>query len=174
MKVDLEEDLEYCRNFVWHPTETHLAKEFKNQSRILDKPLSTNVNVPGNIHSPQFLPFWKEVLKVSDNFARFLTDGYALPFIDGVPPPEAYADNNKSFYEMEEFGIEEILRLEKLGCIYRVNVKPKVVLPFSVVHSGKWRMVVDASRHINPYLIEKHVKLETLDDAELSVEAGDF
>ena len=174
MKVDLEEDLEFCRKFVWHPKETYLAKEFKNQSGLLDKPLSTNANVPGNIHLSQFLPFWKNELKVTDNFARFLTDGYALPFINDVPPPEDGADNNRSFYENEEFGIEEILRLEKLGCIYRVKNKPKVVMPFSIVHSGKWRLVVDASRHINPYLVEKHVKLETLDDAELSVEPGDF
>ena len=174
MKVDLEDDLEYCRGFMYHPKETHLAKEFKNQSRLLNKPLSTNVNVPGNIHSPKFLPFWKEVLKVSDNFARFLQDGYALPFIDGVPPPAAFSRNNKSFYDKEEFGIEEIKRLEKLGCIYKVDVRPTIVLPFSVVHSGKWRLVVDGSRHINPYLEEKHVKLETLDEAELVVQEGDF
>ena len=111
---------------------------------------------------------------MTNHFARFLTDGYVLPFIDGVPPPEDGADNNKSFYDHEEFGIEEILRLERLGCIYRVKEKPKVVMPFSIVHSGKWRLVGDASRHINPYLVEKHVKLETLDDAELLVEPGDF
>ena len=172
--MDLEADLEHCRKFIWHPEETHLAKEFKNQSGLLKKPLSTNKNVPGNIHLPKFLSFWKDELKVSDYFVRFLTDGYVLPFKDDIPPPEASADNNKSFYDHEDFGIEEILRLEKLGCIYRVKDKPKIVMPFSVVHSGKWRLVGDASRHINPYLLERHVKLETLDDAELLVETGDF
>ena len=53
-------------------------------------------------------------------------------------------------------------------------MQPTIVLPLSVVHSGKWRLVVDASRHLNQYLEKKHVKLETLDDAELQVEKGDF
>ena len=48
------------------------------------------------------------------------------------------------------------------------------MLPLSVVYSNKVRMVVDASRHMNDYLEQRKVKLETLDDAELVVEEGDY
>ena len=44
-----------------------------------------------------------------------------------------------------EFGYNELLRLEALGCISRVDVKPYIVLPMSVVFSKKLRLVVDAS-----------------------------
>ena len=174
MSIDLDGELAHYNKFVWHPSETHLAHKFKNESSLLDKPLSTNSSVPGNIHSPEYLDFWIQVLKVDENFVRFLKDGYALPFKNGIPPPSVFSKNNKSFMEKKQFGIEEIERLEKLGCIYKVDVQPTIVLPLSVVHSGKWRLVVDVSRHLNQYLEERHVKLETLDDAELSVEQGDY
>ena len=159
---------------VWHETETHLAQELKNESSLLAKPLSTNILVPGNIHNPEYFDFWVKVLNVGPNFQKFLQQGYALQFIDGIPPPSVMAQNNKSFLENKDFGIKEVNRLEQLGCIYRVTEQPHVVLPLSVVFSNKWRLVVDASRHLNPFVEKRHVKLETLDEAELMVRQGDF
>ena len=99
MNLDLDEELDQCNKFICHPTETHLAHEFKNQSSLLDKPLSTNSSVPGNIHSPEYLDYWIQVLKVSENFVRFLKYGYALPFKNDVPSPSVFSKNNNSFYE---------------------------------------------------------------------------
>ena len=146
------DELAQCNKFKWHHSESHLAEVFKNDSKLLDKPLTTNSHVPGNIHNPKFFKYWVEVLKVDQNFQKFLQEGYALPFKDGIPPPSVLARNNKSFLENKEFGIAEIKRLEKLGCIYPVSKQPEVVLPLSVVYSNKVRMVVDASRHLNDYL----------------------
>ena len=174
MNFQWEDDIMQSNKAVFYNSETYLAQEFKNESSLLSKPLSTNSAVPGNIHNPEFFEYWVQVLKVDPNFQRFLKEGYALQFKDGIPPPPVLATNNKSFLEKKEFGIEEILRLEKLGCIYPVNEQPEIVLPLSVVYSNKWRLVVDASRHINPYIEQRHVKLETLDEAELSVKQGDF
>ena len=72
------------------------------------------------------------------------------------------------------FGINEILRLEKLGCIYKVEERPYIVMPLTVVYSTKWRLVVDASRNLNDFLEVRHVKLENLEQAEFSVQEGDF
>ena len=63
----------------------------------------------------------------------------------------------------------ELSRIEDLGCIKKVNVQPHIVLPLSVVYSTKWRLVVDASRHLNPYLFKRTVKLDTLPKANQGV-----
>ena len=173
MDFNFENDLSQSRKFKWPHSEPHLAEVFKNESKMLEKPLTTNSQVPGNIHNPKFFNFWKDDLGVDENFQKFLKEGYPLPFINDIPPPSVFSRNNRSFMENLEFGIEEIKRLEKLGCIYPVEEQPEIVLPLSVVYSTKVRMVVDASRHLNDYLVPRKVKLETLDDADLVVEEGD-
>ena len=129
-----------------------MQKELTNDSALLSKPLSTNTDVPGNIHKECFFDFWVKVLKVDSSFQTFLKEGYAIPFEGGVPPPRSLRKNNRSFLENKEFAITEIHRLEKLKCIYRTDEQPEVVLPLSVVYSKKWRLVVDASQNLNPYV----------------------
>ena len=73
-----------------------------------------------------------------------------------------------------EFMRVELLRLEALGCITRVVEQPFVVLPLSVVFSRKLRLVVDASRGLNPFLEDRRVKLEDLEMAEDVLRRGDF
>ena len=68
----------------------------------------------------------------------------------------------------------EVLRLEALGCIKRVQYQPYIVLPLSVVFSKKLRLVVDASRGLNPFLEDRRVKLEDLNAAEAVMLPGDF
>ena len=149
-----------------------LGKVIKNESHLLDKPLTTSTDVPGNIHNPKFREFWSKVLKADDSILNILENGYEVPLSE-FPPP-SFVKNNASFLKHSDFGIQELLRLEKLGCIYRVKERPYITLPLSVVYSNKWRLVVDASRHLNPFVEKIHVKLETLDQAELILEKGDF
>lgn len=52
----------------------------------------------------------------------------------------------------KEFALAELLHLEKLSCISCVESAPYLCLPLSVVFSQKLRLVVNASRHLNPYL----------------------
>ena len=49
-----------------------------------------------------------------------------------------------------------------MGVIERVSDKPYIVLPLSVVISRKPRLVVDASRDLNPFVLDRKVKLTTL------------
>ena len=58
--------------------------------------------------------------------------------------------------------------------ISRVYSQPYVTLPLSVVFSKKFRLVVDASRALNPYLKNRKIKLENLDIAEQLLQEGDW
>ena len=95
MNFEWENDIVQSSKIVWHETETHLAQELKNESSLLAKPLSTNISVPGNIHNPEFFDFWVKVLNVGPKFQKFLQQGYALQFIDRVPPPSHSAASSK-------------------------------------------------------------------------------
>ena len=69
---------------------------------------------------------------------------------------------------------DELLRLEALGCIQRVVDQPKIVLPMSVVFSKKLRLVVDASRGLNPFCTKRGIVLEDLEHVQHTVRQGDF
>ena len=47
-------------------------------------------------------------------------------------------------------------------------------LPLSVVFSNKMRLVVDASRHLNPYVELESTKLDSLEDLTCLVERGEW
>ena len=62
----------------------------------------------------------------------------------------------------------EVLRLEKLGCLTRVAENPHIVLPLSSIFSKK-RVVIDASRALNPYLsVAAETRLVVVTDSSKS------
>ena len=101
-------------------------------------------------------------------------NGYAVPFVNGTLPPAAFVDNNKSALEHSDFLLEEFLRLERIGALTRLQARSRITLPCSVVFSNKWRVVCDASRHINPYVVKNKVSLDSLSSVEQSSCPGDF
>ena len=50
----------------------------------------------------------------------------------------------------------------------------RVMLPLSVVFSNKTRLVVDASRHLNPWVRKESTKLDSLDDVGELLKPGMF
>ena len=76
--------------------------------------------------------------------------------------------------EHSDFLLQELLRWERIGCTTMVKGRPRIVLPISVVFSNKWRLVCDASRHINPYVVKNKVSLDSLSSVEHSSRPGDF
>ena len=60
--------------------------------------------------------------------------------------------------EKRDFLLTELKRLEQLG----------------VVYSKKLRLVVDASRALNPFIEDQKVKLEDLSVAEMTMSEGDW
>ena len=69
---------------------------------------------------------------------------------------------------------EELNRLESLGCLQKVDGPSYLELHLSVVYSNKWRLVVDASRHLNPFLRKRTIKLEDLSAMADLVQQDDF
>ena len=77
--------------------------------------------------------------------------------------------------QITQFALQELHRLEKLQCIQTAGPNDYLVnMPLSVVYSNKWNLVVDASRHINPFVRKCTVKLDTLDDFAQLVQQNDF
>ena len=63
--------------------------------------LTTNVDVPGNIHKPHFRDFWPEELKASEFVMKTLEEGYELPFSSNPTP--SFKQNNASARNDLEF-----------------------------------------------------------------------
>ena len=142
-----------------------LVKSIENEAGYIGRRLKTDSRVPANIHRPEFRNFWESELETSDLVLSTIRNGYSLPF--RVLPPPSHEGNNASAKKDMEFVRAEVFRLEKLGCIERVDKKPVVVLPLSSIFSKKKRLVVDASRALNPYLLDQPVKLMDLRDVPI-------
>ena len=99
--------------------------------------------------------------------------GYVIPFVS-EPPVSSDTKNNASCERQAEFAFAEMLRLKALGCVREVEGPSRVELPLSVVFSNKMRLVVDASRHLNPYVELENTKLDSLDDLTCLVEKGEL
>ncbi|XP_059097730.1 uncharacterized protein LOC131892025 isoform X1 [Tigriopus californicus] len=130
---------------------------------IWDKPISTNPAVTGAIGRSGNLHFWKSILKASPEVLRVVQFGYKLPFKSFPPPCSTSLSNNKSALLDRSFVDEQLFLLESIGCISVSSTPPQIILPLSVVMSNKKRLVVDASRNLNPLLVDKHVKLSHLE-----------
>ena len=100
--------------------------------------------------------------------------GYKLVFIDGKTPPSSFKENNKSALSKPTFLYEELLCLESLGCTKRVNSRPHIVNPFSVVYSKKWMCVLEASILLNPFCLKRKTCLADLSCIPLILREGDF
>ena len=62
-----------------------------------------------------------------------------------------------------------------LGCVREVGEgDSEVILPLSAVYSNKMRLVVDASRHLNPYVKKVNTTLEDLKHFPFSSDVNDF
>ena len=147
--------------------ERHLIKTLENESVYVGRKLTTDTRVPGNVHNQEFRKFWQEELKPNEYLFNIIQNGYRLPFKS--LPPSHFSANNLSARKDEDFVRSEVFRLEKLNCIYRVNERPHLVLPLSSVFSKKKRLVVDASRHLNPYIEHRRVRLQARFTVILSV-----
>ena len=127
--------------------EEHILKTLQNDSHYVGRKLVTDIRVPGNIHRDAYRDFWIHELRPSSFVMDVIETGYKLPFKEN-PPPSFEGNNCK------------VKRLESLGCIEKVFEKPFIVLPLSSVFSKKKRLVVDASRALNPFLKHHCVRLQ--------------
>ena len=144
--------------FQCNDTDDKLVRSIENEAKYEGRRLITNTEVPGNIHRECFRAFWEETLIPTEMVMETVRFGYELPFRE-IPPP-SHEPNNRSAREDLTFVRAEVKRLEKLGCIYRVEKKPHLLLPLSSIFSKKKRLVVDASRALNPFIRSRRVRLQ--------------
>ena len=163
-----EEDLRRFRDWETGKGEEYLC-DFVSDVSINDRKLKTDLKVPGRILGRHEV---YSRVGASQYIVDTVRDGYKLVF-DTLPLP-SFTNNNKSAILNRVFMWEELIRLEALGCISRVQKQPKVVLPLSVVYSKKPRLVVDASRGLNPYCTKRGIVLEDLGHIQHTVKQGDF
>ena len=134
--------------------ESHVPFSFTNQSEHSGKALVTDSRVPGRLLG---MHLKYEEFGAEEYVVETVRSGYRLLFDE--EPPASFCRNNKSALSDSVFVRAELERLEQLGCIVRVEQRPHVTLPLSSVFSGKKRLVVDASRGLNPYCTARGIKV---------------
>jgi hypothetical protein len=137
--------------------------------QIERKELVTDGRVPGRLlgHEASY-----EAIGAEPYIVQTVRSGYRLEF--DMDPPASFLQNNASVKQDPDFVWAELTRLERLGCIRRTESRPWVVNPLSLVHSGKWRLVLDASRGLNPYCTVRGIKLDDLSHIPYTVRRGDY
>ena len=119
------------------------------------------------------LLFWKEVLHAPPPILNCIENGYHLPlkFI----PPSYLQGNHKSTIFYHPFVDEAIQSLLSNQCAVRVEEKPHVCSPLSVISKsmGNLRLVLNL-RYLNQFLYVESFKYEDLCIAALMFEANDF
>ena len=115
-----EEDLRRFRDWETSKGEEYLCDFMSVDSCSDDRKLKTDVKVPGRILGRHEV---YSRVGASQYIVDTVRDGYKLVF-DSLPLP-SFTKNNKSAILNRAFMWEELLRLESLGCISRVQEQPK-------------------------------------------------
>lgn len=125
---------------------------------------------------PAHVQFWKSTFTLSTEISDLLENGYTPPFVSW--PLESELPNNYSTRApgAQDFIDNELIRLERSAAISPTAVRPHCVLPLQLVHRpGKSpRLVIDASRQINPRLQYRRVRLTTLKEINSGVAEGNW
>ena len=119
------------------------------------------------------LSFWREVLKASDNVLDTIQSGYKLPLLY---MPDSFCKGNHSSTQVHaKFVTESISKLLANRCIKRVEHKPFICSPLSVVGNAdeKLRLVLNL-RYLNQFLQKFKFKYEDLKVALLMFTREDF
>ena len=134
--------------------------------------------VPPNQESVQgrlkrSLTFWKDVLQAPPPIVDCIENGYRLP-LKFLPPPYSQG-NHKSAELHHQFVDEAIQNLVQNHCVIKVDQRPVVCSPLSVVSnsSGKLRLVLNL-RYLNQFLYAPHFKYEDLRTAALLFEKHEY
>ena len=121
----------------------------------------------------QNLAFWKDVLQAPPPVVDCIENGYRLP-LKFLPPPHSQS-NHKSAELHHEFVDEAIQKLVQDCCVIKVDQKPHLCSPLSVVSnsSNKLRLVLNL-RYLNQFLYMQHFKYEDLRIAALLFEKDEY
>ena len=118
-RMDNEQDFSHLLAWGNVEGEKHIPQLLHNESGLVDKlnvNLATDTRVPGRVKGHQEV--YKDI-GADDYIVELVENGYKLVF-DSVPP-RSYTKNNKSALMNNAFIYDKLMRLEKLGCIQRVE-----------------------------------------------------
>ena len=134
-------------------------------------PQEQTTNVQGRLR--QHLSYWKEVLQAPLPIVDCIKHGYRLP-LKVIPPPYT-RQNHRSTVLHNDFVGGAIHELLKNRCIARVDQKPIVCSPLSVVSNsaGKLRLVLNL-RYLNQFMHIVKFKYEDLRTAALLFETHEY
>jgi len=123
---------------------------------------------PGSIHKQEFFDYWKDVLQANEWVLDLLKNGYRIPFKES--PSKYFEKNNKSARDNMAVVKQIVAEMISQGIVTVCKDRPTCVSPLGLVTKvkngvTKHRLVWDASRHVNKYVQEKHVKLQHLPKA---------
>lgn len=136
------------------------------------------VFIPGGIHEPDAIQFWRSVLKANQWVMNVLENGYVIPLVEA--PKEFYEDNNMSAKRQMDFVRQSVKELKLAGIVKFVDDKPWCVSPLTVSEriepdgSKKLRLCWDGSRCVNLCLKEQKVTLAHLQRALELTEKDDY
>ena len=87
----------------------------KNQTEIQEKDVTCDVPkkqvfIPGGIHEPDAIQFWRSVLKANQWVMNVLENGYVIPLVEA--PKEYYEDNNMSAKRQMDFVRQSVKELK--------------------------------------------------------------
>ena len=128
-------------------------------------------DVQGRLRQAQL--FWRDTLQTPSPILDWIQSGYKLPL---QYTPTTYAqENHRSALVHAEFVTGAIQELMANRCVKKVNDKPFVCSPLSVVANseGKLRLVLN-SKHLNQFLHKDKFKYEDLRVALLMFQKSDF
>ena len=108
-----------------------------------------------------------------------LREGYKFPFTS--TPTQYFEDNNLSAKRNMPFLRRKVEEWETAGYYHKVHSQPPVCSPLSVstkldlaTGETKKRPCLDASRHLNKFMIDLPVKLADLSVSEKMIEPNDW
>ena len=131
-----------------------------------DDNFSVGIQVQGRLK--QTVDYWEQVLKAPQYITQSIQEGYMLPLFS-VPSPYMSC-NHRSTLEQKEFATSAVVELLATNCILKMDDKPSICSPLSVVDGhGKERLVINL-RHLNSFLWKQKFKYEDLRTALLLFE----
>ena len=147
----------------------NLTKFWEVEDTLAEVPVQIS-DVQGRLK--QNINFWCEVLQAPPPIIDCIENGYRLP-LKFVPPPY-FQQNHKSVELYSEFVNDAVLKLIANRCVMKVEEKPEVCSPLSVVGNpqGKLCLVLNL-RYLNQFLHVLSFKYEDLRIAALIFEQGE-
>ena len=132
--------------------------------------VSDDFSVAGRLSEPKYVKFF-ESIGASSFVLKTLRTGHKPHLISEVPSFEK--DNNQSFRQHIDFGINEILKLIKDKKVELVSDKPKIVNPLSVATEPKMRLILDCS-FLNKFIAVPSFKMEDYRTAQSLFDRSGF